>query len=217
MSVDVHDAFIIEFENMFSDSICDELINFFDTNPIDSTLMLRHTNSSTLKKVKTSTDTPINPQMRNHMMLNDKYQCILKTVKYKYADAIIEKGLDKKTYDNDQYQISSFIKSSIQSGLIVQKSEVGQYYNWHTDFIPGEDRLLTCILYLNDIEDDAGGTTEFASGRIVKPRRGKVLIFPSTISYVHRGNTVKKGSKYIITTFSMYIYPKPETYPFIVS
>ena len=213
MSVDVHDAFIIEFENMFSDSICDELINFFDTNPTDSTFM----NSSTLKKLKTSTDTLYNPQMRNHMMLNDKYQRILKTVKYKYADAIIEKGLDKKAYDNDQYQISSFIKSSIQSGLIVQKSEVGQYYNWHTDFMAGEDRLLTCILYLNDVEDDAGGTTEFASGRIVKPRKGKVLIFPSTITYVHRGNKVEKDSKYIITTFSIYSHHIKKTFPFIVS
>jgi hypothetical protein len=217
MSVDVHDAFIIEFENMFSDSICDELINFFDTNPTDSTFMLRNTNSSTLKKLKTSTDTLINPQIRNHMMLNDKYQRILKTVKYKYADAIIEKGLDIKSHVNGQYQISSFIKSSRQTGLIVQKSEVGQYYNWHTDFMAGEDRLLTCILYLNDVEDDAGGTTEFASGRIVKPRKGKVLIFPSTITYVHRGNKVEKDSKYIITTFSIYSHHIKKTFPFIVS
>ena len=212
MSVDVHDAFIIEFENTFSDSICDELINFFDTNPTDSTF-ITWDNSM----IKTSTDTITNPQIRNHTMLNDKYQRILNTVKYKYADAITEKGLDLKPYDNTKHCISSIIKISHQSNVVVQKSEVGQYYTWHTDFTPGQDRLLTCILYLNDVEDDAGGTTEFLSGRIVKPRKGKVLIFPSTITYVHRGNKVEKDSKYIVTTFSIYNHPIKETFPFIVS
>ena len=219
MSVDVHDAFIIEFENAFSNSLCDELINFCDTNPIDSTFM--GWNNS---MIKTSTDTVANIKMQNHMMLDNKYQRILNTVKCKYADSIIDKGLDIKSYDNAKHYISSIIKISDQSCLVVQKSEVGQYYNWHTDFAEGEDRLLTCILYLNDVEDDAGGTTEFTSGRIVKPRKGKVLIFPSTLTYVHRGNKVKKDSKYIITTFSIYRHDIKETshhikktIPFIVS
>ena len=215
MSIDVHDAFIIEFDDACSNTLCDELIHFFETNkPNHTVISVGHYIE---KKTKTSVDVPFNPEIREHVILNNRYQLIIAKTKNEYTDILIKSGLDKKPHKEGLYSIASHIKGSAQTNLIVQKSEAGQYYNWHNDWAPTQDRLLTCILYLNDLKDDAGGATHFSSGRVVKPKKGKVLIFPSSISYVHRGDMVQKGNKYIVTTFSVFDNTQLYSFPFIIS
>jgi hypothetical protein len=221
--------YIIEFENQFPDDFCDDLINICNTNYKVGTgqdFMLSQIdimNRDKLKLVKTSEDVELNYK---DIEFNETYHRIMKKVKSKYSDILIEKNLDKHVYDGGPYILGNTIRNSRQSDVVIQRSIVGQQYNWHTDFVlPKMDqdylatktRLLTCILYLNDMEDDAGGCTEFTCGRIVKPKKGKVLIFPSTVQYLHRGTIVKKGCKYIITTFS-YIGGEPSlpSLPFII-
>jgi hypothetical protein len=77
-------------------------------------------------------------------------------------------------------------------GFQIQKS--GKY-DWHDDsVIEGPDeRVLTFIWYLNTKEE---GDTDFHYKR-VKPIEGKLVIFPSTWTYIHRGITTE--NKYIIT------------------
>lgn len=220
--MDFHNAYIIEFENAFPDTLCDEFIHFYDTNKIDYSFMLgKDGHISELKKYKSSTDVPVNLKIKEQVILNNKYQNIIKTLKHKYADILIEKGLDKKPYDDGEYNIAPIIKNSKQSDLMVQKSEVGQYYKWHSDWIPGKDRILACILYLNTLEDDAGGNTHFLSGKVIKPKKGKVVIFPCTLNYLHMGDTLKKDFKYIITTFSSFDFEiekkeQKKSYPFFI-
>ena len=95
--------------------------------------------------------------------------------------------------------MQDLINNSEQSDVVIQRSIVGQQYNWHSDFVHpkldglgGGVRILTCILYLNDMEDDAGGCTEFTCGRIVKPKKGKVLIFPSWVKHSVDGSRSKQ-------------------------
>jgi hypothetical protein len=95
------------------------------------------------------------------------------------------------------------------SGCMIQKSGVGDFYRWHFDSNFGLDtrnnevynRLLSVIVYLNDMEEGCGGTTDFFAYGSVKPKCGKVLIFPATWDFLHRGKRVEKGYKYILTTF----------------
>jgi hypothetical protein len=216
--------YIIEFENQFPDDFCDNLINICNTNynvgtGHDFMLSWNNINPDMLKKFKTSEDIFLNHAQK--MAFNKTYYHIMKKVKSKYSDILIEKNLDRDNiFGNPIMQYLT--NNSEQSDVVIQRSIVGQQYNWHSDFVHpkldglgGGMRILTCILYLNDMEDDAGGCTEFTCGRIVKPKKGKVLIFPSTIQYLHRGTIVKKGSKYIITTFS-FIDEKPQL-PFKIS
>jgi hypothetical protein len=61
-----------------------------------------------------------------------------------------------------------------------------------------KSRLLTFIWYLNTVEN--GGETEFFNGRIkIKPEKGKLLLFPSTWTYNHKGNIPISSDKYIVT------------------
>ena len=59
-------------------------------------------------------------------------------------------------------------------------------------------RVLTYLFYLNDV--DEGGETEFYGGDIkIKPKQGKMILFPSSWTYPHSGKMPVSSNKYIIT------------------
>lgn len=82
-------------------------------------------------------------------------------------------------------------------GYQIQRTEPGGFYVWHTDERDDHDksRYLTYLWYLNDVVE---GHTEFISGERVYPEEGKLLLFPATWTYQHRG-TPPKSVKYICT------------------
>jgi hypothetical protein len=74
------------------------------------------------------------------------------------------------------------------------------YHVWHFEDATRahSNRILTFMVYLNDIED--GGETEFLYlSKRVKPVAGRVLIWPAGFTHTHRGNPPLKDTKYIIT------------------
>lgn len=83
----------------------------------------------------------------------------------------------------------------------IQKTEPTQgYHVWHceVDAYDRARRLGTYILYLNDVEE--GGETEFLYlSRRIKPKTGRLVIFPSGYVHTHRGNPPLSGTKYIMT------------------
>ena len=64
-------------------------------------------------------------------------------------------------------------------------------------------RFLVCFWYLNDVED--GGETVFSRLRIqVRPRAGRVVMFPPFWMYEHAGLPPVSGPKYIISTYFLF-------------
>ena len=106
----------------------------------------------------------------------------------------------------------------------VLKYDVGQYYRTHHDYggddrrLPCGPRILTFFLYLSDV--DEGGETGFPTlGINVQPKKGRALLWPSTISEdpsrreprtMHEAKTVLKGRKYAANSWiHLYDYAKP--------
>lgn len=92
------------------------------------------------------------------------------------------------------------------SGMQMQKSLKGKgYFNWHSDNDETDFevyRVLAPIFYLNDVE--SGGGTEFKYQDItIKPEKGKLVIFPATWNYLHRGVKPLSNDKYIVTCFGL--------------
>jgi len=60
-------------------------------------------------------------------------------------------------------------------------------------------RIVTYIFYLNDVDD--GGQTQFFGDESVgvTPEMGKLILFPANPLYVHQGEPVRAGIKYIAT------------------
>lgn len=83
----------------------------------------------------------------------------------------------------------------------IQKTSPGEgYHVWHYESASRVTgcRILAFTLYLNDI--DYGGETEFLYiGKRVKPKTGRLAIWPAGFTHTHRGNPPLSGDKYIIT------------------
>jgi hypothetical protein len=68
---------------------------------------------------------------------------------------------------------------------------------------PFSSRHLVFMTYLNDIENQGG--TEFPNQNIImKPQKGKTLIFPADWTHIHRGIVAPTEDKYIITGWLSY-------------
>ena len=79
----------------------------------------------------------------------------------------------------------------------------GQRFVWHMDASfkrnEKESSKVTLLFYLNDVEE--GGATSFKGFR-VEPKAGKALFFLH--KYLHQGEPVAKGRKYVLRTDVMY-------------
>ncbi len=103
----------------------------------------------------------------------------------------------KESYDVDQF---------FYTCLKLQKTLPTEgYHVWHLEHGPGYDnepRAFVFSIYLNDVEE--GGETEFLHfSRRVKPKKGRIVIWPAGFPYLHRGNPPLSGEKYILTSWMM--------------
>jgi len=77
------------------------------------------------------------------------------------------------------------------------------YHIWHLEHnhrFDNESRAFAFTIYLNDVKD--GGETEFLHfSKRVKPKKGRIVIWPAAFPYVHRGNPPLSGKKYILTSW----------------
>ncbi len=93
------------------------------------------------------------------------------------------------------------------NGYALQRTDPGEFYHWHVDGGSHDfaDRQLVAIWYLNDLEEGAGGATEFEYQQIsVTPEAGTLLLFPPFWTHRHRGAILQSGRKYIATTWVVF-------------
>jgi hypothetical protein len=87
--------------------------------------------------------------------------------------------------------------------FMIQKYDKQQgkyiYHNdYYADHILHRERVITFLWYLNTV--DEGGETEFWGGKFfIKPEVGKLLLFPASWTFPHRGKVPISNDKYIIT------------------
>jgi hypothetical protein len=130
----------------------------------------------------------------NAFIFDNAHQKIVKIIKphlEKYAELV-------------KYNQNMFIPNECK----IQKSVPRQgYHGWHQERCSDKNetamsiREFVWILYLNDVEE--GGETEFLlQSRRIIPKKGKICIWPSSFTHLHRGNPPIKGEKYIITSWT---------------
>jgi predicted 2-oxoglutarate/Fe(II)-dependent dioxygenase YbiX len=98
--------------------------------------------------------------------------------------------------------IHNFPDASVTSdeGYQVLRYEIGQFYKTHVDHHPGANRVLSCVVGLND-EYEGGefclwdGAVKYTLGK------GDVLFFPSNFLYPHSVEKVTSGVRYTIVTW----------------
>jgi len=184
--------FIYEVENFLDKRTCEDIIKRFED---DDRKIRGSTVSGVSSAIKVSTDLPIGLENFNSEWgdVNNKIINLIYTELDKYCKYMFKSGLIAK--ETPETALGQFMIGLPQ----IQKTVKNGYYRWHND--GDTNRLITYILYLNDVEDGIGGTTDFKCGKSIQPRAGKLIFFPATWNYVHRGKKLEKGEKYIMTSF----------------
>ena len=119
--------------------------------------------------------------------LGDIWNNIISNCYEKYS----EKYFNLRTFETQAYNAN------------IQRTLPGQgYHVWHCEnehmYRTSNSRVLAVMMYLNDVEE--GGETEFLfQHKRFKPKKGRVLLWPSGFTHTHRGNSPLAGEKYIIT------------------
>lgn len=105
----------------------------------------------------------------------------------------------------------SVLRDSPISGFTAKMqctSPGGGYHIWHGEQSGGINaaRVLTYMLYLNTLEPQEGGETEFLYQKLrIRPEENMMLVWPAAFTHAHRGNTVLGvRSKYVITGWFYY-------------
>jgi hypothetical protein len=192
--------FIYECEDAFPVSFCNRVIEKFEKSDLKFTGV--EGGYTTFKK---STDVRIYDEPE--WVEEEKYFHVMirKAIK-KYETFLLKMGVE----DEVNQQLSELLMNSHIHTPQIQRTEPGQYYHWHQDqaVLPPNWQLFTYIIYLNDVEKNSGGTTEFSCGKTIQPKVGKIVFFPCTWTYFHRGKTLEKGVKYIATNGLMIKHPR---------
>ena len=195
--------YILEIDNAVSKEFCEDVISRFEK---DERKVTGSTVGGVDEKVKKSIDLPISSSsIRGDWqdVVDEVGECLNEAL-LKYQDYVHTEGLDR----------CLAVHKSVNNATIglpqIQKTEKDGFYTWHHDgFL---NRILTYIIYLNDVEEGVGGTTEFLNRGHIQPKAGKLVIFPANLTYVHRGTKLKEGVKYLITNF-IYEGPPITTHP----
>ena len=122
---------------------------------------------------------------------------------------VLEQGLDDYLLDMKCYAKNGCSKNRHQYLICnvifqVKDLKVGIVNVLGIKFL---DRLLVWMVYLNDV-NDKGETEFFYQHHFEEPKQGKLVIWPSDWTHLHRGIISPTETKYILTGW--YTHIKPE-------
>ena len=194
MKVKNKDPWIWTQSNVISEDFCNHIINKFEN---DEDKYPGMTFGGVDLNVKKSTDLNAsrNPRWRKEL----KYFHDILTVKFEEYGNHIIKYFDDKIKSEVYDFIAPGAPVFFSSGQNIQRTQIGENYDWHNDAISWDNfyRCFTYIFYLNDVK--YGGSTQFIDGTRIRAEQGKLLIFPATFTYIHRGEPPTSNVKYIST------------------
>jgi len=183
-----NNTFIFEKKNALSKTQCEQMIQQFESHKDDQYLGRIGQMATQDSSIKKSTDMVVSG--KKHLKEIDS--ALFNSIK----TALIE---FRETYP--------FFKGPFKDmGYAIQRTEPGEHYHWHIDGGSHEfsQRQLVALWYLNDVKGP-GGETEFLFQNVkIKPEQGKLILFPPFWTHEHRGVTLKKGVKYIATTWVVF-------------
>ena len=193
------DEYILEIPNFIPNDICESTVRRFEADPRKKHGYYHYTaNGAVVERDKLNTElfltgtdgwTDIDTLFHNYAIkAYNEYMTRLQTNFAHY-------NTDNHVYDRELDN-----KSIYFTGFPLQRIEKGNFYTWHHDGDPEKSYFLQVLFYMNTLEEDEGGCTEFIHGRKVRPETGKMLIYPCSWVFPHAGNEVKGGPKYICTT-----------------
>jgi hypothetical protein len=182
--------YIIEYEDSIPDLLCEEIIENFN-----------NCNESNYKKGRTlgGINTDVLDSLDININIDDKEKWKKQAFLFLCKELLLKIKSYLATvniYTNELNQDNLFVRQ-----FIIRKYEKNKgKYVYHSDtlhcFSNTSTRVISFIWYLNDI--DVGGDTVFFYDKNIRPKKGKLVLFPSTWTFPHTGTVPISDDKYII-------------------
>ena len=120
-----------------------------------------------------------------------------------FVDLMIRDALFKSIglYRKSHPEIGHITPWDLYDDFNIQKYNPGEcYHALHCENAGGSDimRVMAWMIYLNTVTDK-GGTYFSSYNRTIKPKEGRLVIWPAYFTHYHRGVVSKTQTKYIAT------------------
>lgn len=189
--------FIYQIKNSIPDELCDDIVSMFELEDNKyGGLIFAGWN----REIKDTTDLIV-PKNEKRWEKVEKY--LYNALNKGFIE--YTKHLNKAEYisKNRNYSVLEFTNFHIENFMIQKYKKCEGKYVYHNDFSSDSSteryRMVTFIWYLNDVCE--GGETEFWGNYTIKPEKGKLVFFPASWTYPHRGKMPISNDKYIITNW----------------
>lgn len=190
--------FIRAYPDVFPDGYCQHLIDEFERLTVSGAGSNRQMSEGAARHMKNDMQLPLNFGV--HSVASFKERC---------AIGMFFEGL-QRCYEDYANSFSVLKEGRIHgTAMKMQRTDPGGgYHVWHGEQGNGDhaERVLVYSLYLNTLQPEDGGETEFLYQRKrIRPEANTMLLWPAAFTHAHRGNTVLGNqSKYIVTGWFYY-------------
>jgi len=189
--------FIYTKNNALSGNVCLNLIKAFEESDLKQPGVLYGPDGVSSDSDKKSTDITFNPSFMNKEPWSLLLEDVIVSVKAGVLDYL----------NRHSTAMSKMDPIDLYTYFNMQKYEPNEgFFGWHCERagIKHSDRLLVWMVYLNTLTD-RGETEFFYQQHFERPERGKLVIWPSDWSHLHRGVPSPTETKYILTGWFTHI------------
>jgi prolyl 4-hydroxylase len=175
------------YDNVLGESLCFELINLF----IGSSQFHEKVDNHGRPKF---TQVNYSKYLANHSSFATLIKSFKEYIEIYQKDVRVGDYQFPNTYAFEEFRMKRY------------RPEENERFDLHTDVGDHRSakRFLAFFFYLNDVED--GGETVFPTLDIsIKPKAGRLLIFPPLWMFPHSGMMPVSNSKYIIGSYLHYL------------
>ena len=191
---------MLEIPNFISQDICESIVKRFEndnrkiegsfTYPVGNQMVTRKKNNFELEPIKLEGWEDVSALLIHYT--GKAYEEYVNHLKNTFA------GYGDPNYHVYEQELAR--KRILCTGFPIQRLGKEDIYDWHHDGDIFKPSFIQIIFYLNTLQENQGGCTEFTDGTKVRPEVGKVLMYPCSWTFPHKGGEVLDGYKYICTT-----------------
>lgn len=189
--------FIYTKNNALSANLCLNLIKAFEESDLKQPGVLYGPEGISSDSDKKSTDITFDPSFMNKEPWSLLLEDVIVSVKTGVLDYL----------NRHSTAMSKMDPIDLYTYFNMQKYEPNEgFFGWHCERagVKHSDRLLVWMVYLNNLTD-RGETEFFYQQHFEAPERGKLVIWPSDWTHLHRGVPSPTETKYILTGWFTHI------------
>ena len=194
------------YDNFLEPQMCDEYVKLYEETKKQEPELVKE-NSLCYTKEGEKICKACTCQRMNTME-HDRFESINKLMIPKFQSAVEKYKIDCKITEKQFPEKYSWEEFKVKRYLVSDDNENAEQFKYHVDVSTHATakRFLVLMVYLND--DFEKGETIFPTfGDVVKPKKGRLLIFPPHWTYLHAGLPATKPgyAKYFLGTYLQYM------------